>query len=345
MARTDAAPEQSRFANGPVAPINEGRLSAPPGTLRAYHRKVAIGMRTLLRHVRQSAIAGDAGFDEFTQLERRLLIEIRAGTVARSTDVIALSGRDKAQVSRAVRRLVERGLVIRETMRAPFRLSEAGVETAAALNAVVEQRNAALVAGLSAADIAEVSVLIGEITAAAIILLDQERMLTTEEPSETSSISLEPARQALLIPQLTTLFAYMQRSAALMIRRVANLAIFESLVLSTVGERGPLSAAALIASVERDHSQARRTVRRLTELGLVSPLAVPGKRGRMLQLTEEGRELRHKLEHEGLRRAIMLFGEIEPDRIERLLAVLERMTSNALARAGKEMASGSRPEN
>ncbi len=88
--------------------------------------------------------------------------------------------------------------------------------------------------------------------------------------------------------------------------------------------------------MERDHSQARRTLRHLIKLGLVSQFAIPGQRGRMLQPTETGKAVTRQLEDEGWRRDTMLYGDIASERLDRFLAMLDTLTRNALAqlRAG-----------
>lgn len=309
----------------------------PPAALRMRRRMVTMGIWALLRHVRQSSDLAYARLIDLGELDRRLLMEVHAGTVARSADLIALSGLDKAQVSRAVRRLTAEGLLARDDVRGPFRLTNRGRELGDEFIRIARRQNAELVDRVDAADLDDFSLLVAEMTARAILLLDQEQSLDPSgfdriaaTPSDLGAI-VSPGQNGLVIPPLSTLFSYMQRSGKLMIRRLAGMSNFEWLVMSTIGELGPLTPVKLIASVERDHSQARRTLRWLIEIGLVERYSEAAQRGRLLRLTENGRDVARRLDDEGWRRDTMLFGSFDPERLERFRAVVARLTENALA--------------
>lgn len=318
-----------------VAGLAATREQAPQNNLRARRRMMTMGVWAFLRHVRQSA---DLAYrvKDLTELDRRLLMDIQAGRVKRSADFIVVSGLDKAQVSRAVRRLVESGLLDRDGARGPFSITESGERLAEELTAIARRRNAEIIAGIEQADLDGFLALTAQITARAALLLEQEQSFEVEEELVSAPGSGEAEtgptrdRSTLVTSQLSTLFSYLQRSGALMIRRLADMSNFEWLVLSTIGELGPLTPVRLIELVERDHSQTRRTLRLLIQQGLVEQFAAPGQRGRVLQLSEQGKAVVLKLEDEGWRRDNLLYGEIQPERLESFIAVLESLTRNAL---------------
>lgn len=318
-----------------IAGLAATRDQLPPAALRSRRRAVTMGIWALLRHVRQSALVDYQHLRDLTELERRLVMEIRSGSVSRSADMIAVSGLDKAQVSRAVRRLDEEGLVSREMMRGPLRLTAEGERLAEEVLVIALKRNAEIIAGIDPGDLSDFIALAADMTARAALLLEQEQTLALPGGATTPVAMPEagsgPEQSMWVVPQLITLLAYLQRSGALMIRRVADISNFEWFVMSTVNERGPLTPASLIESVERDHSQARRTLRHLIKLGLVRQFTLPGRRGRMLQLTEEGKASAARLEDEGWQRDTILYGSIEPERLDRFFAVLDILTTNALA--------------
>lgn len=308
----------------------------PPGTLRMRRRAVSIGLRTLLRHVRQSTdiLLQHSGLAE---LERRLLTEIAGGGITRSAQLIAISGVDKARVSRAIRKLDEEGLIERERVRAPFALSAKGRLLADEFVRITLPLHRGIMAGIDRAELRRFQQVMAGITVGAVRLLDEEEQAASgkSEPGETLTIETAaasaPDRLELLVPQLSTLFTYLQRSGAMMIRRVSDLANFEWMVLSTIAEAEPLTPSALIEAVERDHSQARRTLRHLIKLGLVDRFSLPGQRSWMLRLTERGRIVARSVEEEGWRRDTILYGAVQPDDLERSLIILDTLAENALA--------------
>jgi DNA-binding MarR family transcriptional regulator len=310
----------------------------PQSALRTRRRSVTMGIWALLRYARQSGESAYASSQDLTELERRLLAELRRGIVSRSAEMIASSGLDKAQVSRAVRRLDEAGLLFRDGARGPLGLTIEGERVADGFITIGDARNDEIIADIGDDDLADFAALIAQMTASAIKLLEQEQSWEAprgQAPQEplVAGVAVVRSRddKILVLPPLATLYSYMQRSGALMIRRVADMSNFAWLVLSTVAEMGPMTPAALIEMVERDHSQARRTLRHLIELGLVTQFAIPGQRGRMLHPTEKGRGVARRLENEGWSRDTMLYGEIPPERLERFLTVLDKLTRNAMA--------------
>lgn len=317
-----------------VAGIAAVGQQQPPGTLRMRRRAVSIGLRTLLRHVRQSTdiLLQHSGLAE---LERRLLTEIAGGSITRSAELIAISGVDKARVSRAIRKLDEEGLIQRERVRAPFALTPKGRTVADEFASISMPLHGGITAGIDRAELRRFQHTMAGITVGAVRLLDEEEQAATGRSEQGDQSQAKPGagapdRLELLIPQLSTLFTYLQRSGAMMIRRVADLANFEWMVLSTIAEAEPLTPATLIAAVERDHSQARRTLRHLIKLGLVDRFPTPGQRSWMLRLTERGRIVARNVEEEGWRRDTILYGAVQPDELELSLAILETLAGNAI---------------
>jgi DNA-binding MarR family transcriptional regulator len=88
-----------------------------------------------------------------------------------------------------------------------------------------------------------------------------------------------------------TLSAYFSRSGALAYKRSTGLSNFEAWVLNEISMNPPISWAELAAALQRDHSQAGRTVRALIDRGLVVREGKPGRRHGKFYPTPEG-ELR-----------------------------------------------------
>lgn len=316
-----------------LAGLAQVEKDRPRSTLPTQRRMVAARLWALLRQCRLSA---DHAYDRvsggISELDRRLLIEIASGHLTRSTEFAMQTGLDKAQVSRGVRRLRDHGLIRKDMLRSPLMLTDAGVALAQQLVSIARTRHADLITGISQVDLDDFLSLISEMRIQAILLFEQERAMS-QGKDYASAAGEDPyvndQQPDLLVARLVTLFSYMQRSGALMIRRLTDLSNFEWLLLSTLSEMGPITPARLVSLVERDHSQAQRTLRRLIETGLVRRTALPGQRGRVLELTRKGEEAAALLWEEGLRRDELLYGKIAPHRLEHFLAVLERLNDNA----------------
>ncbi|MEH3106481.1 MAG: MarR family transcriptional regulator [Sphingomonas fennica] len=309
-----------------VAGLETVGRQAPLAALRVRHREVTMRLWTLLRHLRQSGeiVYQLPGAPPLPELERRMLLELHDRPALRLTDFTAMFGLDKAQVSRAIRGLADDGLVERLGARGAIRTSAQGAALAARLVAVARTRSARLIEGVAPAALADFEQLVTDITRRAVQLLRQEQGAEAEGEAAPGEYDQLP------MSRLFSLFTYMQRGGALMIRRLADVSNFEWLVLSTVHEGGAMTPAAVVDAVARHHSQALRTLRRLVAVGLLERPLVDGRPGPLVQPSAAGRVGIARVEEEGWRRDTHLFGVIEPARLDRFVAVLDRMVENAI---------------
>ncbi len=310
-----------------VAGLETVGRQAPLAALRIRHREVTMRLWTLLRHLRQSGeIVYHVGpAPPLPELERRMLLEMHGRPAMRLTDFTAMFGLDKAQVSRAIRRLADDGLIERMGTRGALSASAAGAALSARLIAVARARGDRITAGVAPAALADFELLVADITRRAVQLLRQEQGSGGDgPPGETGEYDQLP------ISRLYSLFTYMQRGGALMIRRLADVSNFEWFVLSTVHEGGAMTPAAVVEAVSRHHSQALRTIRQLVGVGLLDRPMADGRPGPLVQPSAAGHAAVVRVEEEGWRRDTHLFGVIEPARLDRFVAVLDRMVENAV---------------
>src|SRR5690606_38979919 len=80
----------------------------------------------ILRKVRESAELSYSREHDLIELDRRVMFLLQSAGPLVPADISGAVGVDKAQISRSVKRLLEMGLVEREQIRAPLRLTREG---------------------------------------------------------------------------------------------------------------------------------------------------------------------------------------------------------------------------
>lgn len=301
----------------------------------------------LLNLMRQSAELGYRRQLGLVELHRRLLALVGNYDGLTSVEIVALSGQDKAQISRAVKALSEAGLIERASLRAKVRLTEAGRAAFAAVIAIAEERNVALTRGLSSRKLAAFRAMTTRLTHRAALLLADERLLSGIAAGEGDGNGDEPISfpdppalptpaeagerplARIITPPLIALVAYLQRSATIAYRRETGLSNFSWQILSLIGEQPSVTLAQLIATTLRDKSQVGRTVRRLEEAGRVRRCSRRSRREVVLAVTPAGAALYAEMCVDALRRDEFLFAEERPVDREAFAAALDLMTANA----------------
>jgi DNA-binding MarR family transcriptional regulator len=333
------------------APTDTGEGAAPPMRERLIHARLL----TLLILIRLSAELGYRRQLGLVELHRRLIALIGNEGALTSVELVALSGQEKAQISRAVKALGQLGLVERPGLRAPIGLSDGGKAAFDAIIAVAQDRNAALTTGIDARQLARFTTMTARLTDRAALLLASERQLsaaaggTAEEERDEASGFLGPERlrqsrradtdrpmAQMVTPPLITLTAYLQRSATIAYRRETDLSNFAWQLLSQIGEHAPITLARLIAIVARDKSQVGRTVRRLEQSGAVVRCQVRGRRDILLAPTPEGAEVYRRMCSDALRRDDFLSAACTPAERTAYIRTMDALTANATALLGNE---------
>jgi len=90
--------------------------------------------------------------------------------------------------------------------------------------------------------------------------------------------------------------------------------------------------------LERDHSQAGRTVNHLIERGLVTREGKPGRRHGRFSPTEEGRKLYDVILKTSFKRAEFLMESIPAEKRAAFMAVFDKIRRNAAAQLERERA-------
>ncbi|MEO6041781.1 MAG: winged helix DNA-binding protein, partial [Croceibacterium sp.] len=212
--------------------------------------------------------------------------------------------------------------------------------------------NGELTFSVAAAELSEFLAVIEVLLDRAMVLYERERELAThgerapdDSPDRLAEkIVIDRSR---IVSPLMTLSAYVRRSGALAYKRLTGLSNFEAFVLSEIGIAPPVEWIELVAILQRDHSQAGRTVKALIDKGLVQREGKPGRRHGRFAPSEHGARL-HKVIHDaGRERSAFLLAPLDAERRERFLSTFDKLRRNAAAQLDRERAltraAGERP--
>lgn len=310
-----------------------------------YMRLLSARLFTLLRLIRDSGVQAYERRLGLKELPRQLITMLGFGGALGSHELVALTGQEKAQISRAVKKLEEQGLITRPSLRAKLTLTEKGHDVFRTIMKVGLERDAKLTSGLSADEREQFSELTRSLTVRAAQLYHAERQIAGDplapvKPPERED--LFPAgfedmpRAKLLTPAIISLVAYLKRSAMLTYQREHGLSNFQWQLLSLIGQFSPLPLARLIEVMDRDKSQVGRTVAHLEEEGLIDRQRLSGKRDIVLVTTPRGASIYASMCVIALRRDEALTDRHTAEERDAYVSLIDRLSANARALAADE---------
>lgn len=330
--------------NGIEASLNGRRdrpaPEAPPHVIQSE-------LWQILRRVRESADLSYAREKNLIELDRRILFLLQSAGPLVPAEISSGVGVDKAQVSRSVKRLLAEGLVEREQIRAPLRLTRDGQALMKRMLRMAELRNRELTIEIGEDELSEFYVTVDILLDRAVALYEQERELAggrggSAEPQDKAGEGRAGERIAIdrtrIVSPLMTLSSYFSRSGALAFKRLTGLSTFEAFVLSEIGIDPPIDWADLVHALARDHSQAGRTVQGLIDKGLVEREGRPGRRHGRFRPTTEGARLHAVIHEAGRQRSAFLLAPLAADQRARFLATFDKLRRNAVAQLERERA-------
>lgn len=301
----------------------------------------------LLYKVRESAELSYAREIDLVELDRRILFLLRNAGGLVPADISSTVGVDKAQVSRSVKRLLELKMVERDQIRSPVALTRKGAALADRLLRLAELRNRELTFDIGDDELADFFAVIERLLQRAVMLYEQERArgqgegkslnpFTPDpdfEPGSGSTVRIDRSR---ILSPLMTLSAYFSRSGSLAFKRLTGLSNFETWVLNEVALDPPIEWNALVERLDRDHSQAGRTLRGLLERGLILRDGRPGRRHGRFQPTAEGQRLFEIIQEASRQRSAFLMAPLSVRERERFFATFEKVRRNAVVQLERE---------
>jgi DNA-binding MarR family transcriptional regulator len=305
-------------------------------------RLVSARLITLLRVMRESGAQDYGRLADLNSLNRQLITQIGSAGGLSSSALVAFTGHEKAQISRAVKALESLGYVERASLRAKLTLRPPGQKLFEAIIKISGDRDAALSAGFTPEERDRFCAMTQELTVRAAKVYARERQLSAEAavagegppPPPIPSFDDVEGREGisgLIGPQLTSLASYLRRSAMLAYQREQGLSNFQWMILSQIGEYEPLPLARLIEIMGRDKSQVGRTVAFFEASGLIERRRVARKRDIMVTTTPRGAEVYKQMCEIAIRRDEALTGAHSAAERAEYIAMLERLEENARA--------------
>lgn len=304
----------------------------------------------LLYKVRESAEMAYARELDLVELDRRILFLLQNAGPLVPADISGGVGVDKAQVSRSVKRLLEIKMVERDQLRSPLQLTRKGQSHAERLLRLAELRNRELTFDIGDEELEGFFAGIDKLLDQAVLLYDQERRLglaaeTTPFPRPGAAVESESRSgdrivldRSRIISPLMTLSSYFSRSGSLTFKRLTGLSNFEAWVLNEIGMESPIDWNELVERLDRDHSQAGRTVNALVERGLVLRQGKPGRRNGCFSPSAEGKRLYQVIQDASRQRSDFLLAPLSGDEREAFLGTFDKIRRNAVVQLERERA-------
>jgi DNA-binding MarR family transcriptional regulator len=246
--------------------------------------------------------------------------------------------------------LLELGLVKRSQIRSPVSLTREGDALTHRLMRLAELRNRELSFDVSDEELSEFFAVMQILLDRAVRLYEIERDFAGRTGAGDNDTEwrreIEPRRagepiaidRSRIVSPLLTLSAYFSRSGALAFKRKTGLSNFEAWVLSEIGYDPPTDWPRLVKALERDHSQAGRTVNHLIERGLVKREGKPGRRHGRFSPTEKGQRLFDVITETSIERSEFLMEPIPGANLNAFLATFDKIRRNASAQLERERA-------
>jgi DNA-binding MarR family transcriptional regulator len=263
------------------------------------------------------------------------------------TEIAIRLRQDKGQASRAVKRLVKAGLLLREHLRAPIALTAAGKTAYTRIRRLAKSRNTALIRELDSGERELLPRLLAKLQGNARTLLATAQALDrgTEAGAEDAALrksgNFTPARDGLIAPELITLQTLLHRSATSTFKREVGLSDFDWRVMSQIGEHSPLTLIQLVPMLSRDKSQVGRAVVSLESQGLITRTRIGNGRHILISTTARGRAVYDQLAQLALQRNASLLSGLSAQEQQALTAILDKLTSSAAVMLEQEQG---RPE-
>ena len=332
-------------------------IGTAPEKQRRQFRQELLLMRiwSLLNDTRNCARHDFAQETDLAELHVNLIGLIGNYGGATSTELVALIGRDKGQVSHALAELRNDGLIECASRRGPHRLTEEGGHLFERLMEAAANGDAALTRGVSRGKLSGFLAVVQHIIDQAAAILNDERVCDqypsdNQSRAETAQTSTFPARlragdidrpfSLMVAPRLMTLFSYFERGAALTYKRKLNVSLFETIIVSHVGSVTTMPLADLVEITNRNKGQVGRTVRSLEQAGWLEYSPSSTARRAILELTSKGVGLFGELMLIARERDEFLLDGVSPEDRALFGEVLNDLARNAADRAERAKPNG-----
>lgn len=290
-----------------------------------------------LRSVAQAEIAKNARVSE---LQARMIAELDYYGELTMTTLVQLISNDKSQVSRALKQLLARKIVRRETIRSPLSLTPLGKTISANLQAGARLHNKRLFKGSTAGEQVFFTTAISRLADIAGILLEKERKLDVKGKSDiaaakkgfkirVATVSEEMPPELMASHRLFALGTLLQRSSFLAFKRLQDLSNNESIVLAYIWEYAPVTSKHISLLTGRTKGRIDRTAALLAQLNLIQRARSLSSHDWIYDVAEAGSKIYKELFSELNRREQFLIQDFSRSELKKFRALLDRFAVNA----------------
>ena len=258
------------------------------------------------------------------------------------TELAALLCKDKSQVSRICKRLVQTGVVSRSTSRAPMCLTDVGQAIFKRVLELSHARNVILIRRFSGEELDEFRRLIKHVQGNAREGLEAKVPETSDairraalfyrltetldaRAHERDSIM----RMRLILPDLIHLRDLLDSSAESDYSGVSGLTNFEWRLVGLVAQKTTLTLIELVQLLDRDKSQVGRSVQRLVGQGLLRSEKIGGGRHVLLSMTTKGTLINDRLFHVAKKRNAQLARGLSVQELRTLITCFDKLSEGA----------------
>lgn len=294
----------------------------------------------LIRFFYLIRVGGDRTYAELlggNLLSRNMFSLIGNSSGIAWAELVALSGEDRGQVSRAVKMLTDEGLISRAALRAKIRLTCQGEEIFDKFMAKARNRDAQMTEGLDAAELAMLQSITHALTVRAAKLLaeEQKRSGHSRAALENSIVSAGSVPQfptplaGMVTPPLLRLAAYMRRGATIAYHREAGLSFLAWLTLTQIGEHVQLPLTHLSKLIGRDPGQVSRIVSNLNDAGIITKKPRKASKKSEIVLTDLGNQIYNRMCRNAISRDNFIFMNLPPETRKFYLTSLDILIANA----------------
>lgn len=290
-----------------------------------------------LRSVAQAEIAKNARVSE---LQARMIAELEYYGELTMTSLVQLISNDKSQVSRALKQLLARKIVRRETIRSPLSLTSLGKTISSNLQAGARLHNKRLFKGSTPGEQAFFTTAVSRLADTAGMLLEKERKLDAKGESDTAAakrglkirvaaVSKEMPPELMASHRLSALGTLLQRSSFLAFKRLQHLSNNESIVLAYIWEYAPITSKHISLLTGRTKSRIDRTAAFLAQLNLIQRARSLSSHDWIYDIAEAGSKIYKELFSEINRREQLLVRDFSPSELKKFRQLLDRFAANA----------------
>jgi DNA-binding MarR family transcriptional regulator len=301
-------------------------------------RLVAARLCAFLKIAVQSARLAFRRTSGFSNSDSCILAKIAEHGPMTPAELVDFLSYDKSQVSRSVTRLVSGRVLSRDEPHGAVSMTRTGRASYTRVLRLAKSRNAQVLRDLTEQQAQLLPVVMAklETNARGLLAVELARHRTRDQTVQSLApasarrrASITQPHHRLVIPELVALQNLIFKSAALAVERELALSEVDWQLISTIGERAPLTRIELMAQMSQGKGQVARALQRLESRGIVALEKIGGGRHVLVSITDQGRKTYDRIMQLALQRNAVLVRGLAPADQQEFSAIIDRLMLNA----------------